>query len=730
MIPIRAQHSLQSARVAVAHDEKALYPTRTPYHPHTRYPEYLFSIKKVSAKRNSSYTLVRELFVQLGYDMEHFGTSQWNPLGKLIAPGQIVVIKPNAVLHYNQKKGEDVFASITHGSVLRPIIDYVYIALKGKGRIIIADAPLAHSDFDYWKQLMGLAEIVELYQQEKQFLIEVYDLRNLYVPYDQKKNFAPSTGRDIRVRDPFGYLEVDLKSQSEFRSFTEQDVRRLFGADYDRQTTVSKHLFGQHKYFVAKTMLEADVVISVPKMKVHCKVGTTLNIKGMVGTQGDKNYIPHHRIGPPSQGGDEFPEGPAIITVLNWWRMWLITHVLSKKTAFYDKVYQFLNMPYRLIIPVLDKYGKTFFGQDFRGVIYGGSWYGNDTAWRMSLDLLKINLYCDKHGQLHQKPQRTFFSVVDGIMAGQDDGPLAPTGFPAQMLIAGTNPLAVDVVTTHLMGFDSQKIKMYQKALQRKWLNFWGDIKHIDVQTADKSVRQAVQLGQSFYTFIAPKGWRKAMENTKRSTTMKTHYDQKYFAWQSKVGQFGGKANLFKFQPFIHASDTVLDFGSGGGFLLQNLHCRSKIGVEINPIARKAANQAGIKTVQSAREVNPNSVDVIISNHCLEHCERPIDELRALFPKLKKGGKIIIVVPCERRNQFSESDQNKHLYTWSPMTAGNMLAAAGFTVIQSEVIYHTWPLYYHLIQKFLGWPAFHLLSRINGRLFSEIIQVRAIGVKQ
>ena len=71
---------------------------------------------------------------------------------------------------------------------------------------------------------------------------------------------------------------------------------------------------------------------------------------------------------------------------------------------------------------------------------------------------------------------------------------------------------------------------------------------------------------------------------------MKTenYYNEDYFNdYQKKIGEFGGKANLFKFEEHIKNTDNVLDFGCGGGFLLSNLDCKYKAGIEINSIARK-----------------------------------------------------------------------------------------------------------------------------------------------
>ena len=101
----------------------------------------------------------------------------------------------------------------------------------------------------------------------------------------------------------------------------------------------------------------------------------------------------------------------------------------------------------------------------------------------------------------------------------------------------------------------------------------------------------------------------------------KTHYDSTYFnKFQKKVGELGGKMNKFKFDKHIKETDTVLDFGCGGGFLLNNLGCKKKIGIEVNDFARNyCINKFGIDCFMSLDEIENNSIDVIISNHCLEH---------------------------------------------------------------------------------------------------------------
>ena len=72
---------------------------------------------------------------------------------------------------------------------------------------------------------------------------------------------------------------------------------------------------------------------------------------------------------------------------------------------------------------LLDRVGT----QDETGAGVEGAWYGNDTVWRMSLDLQRLLRYGRADGTLDETPQRPIVSVTDAIVAGQGEGPLSPT---------------------------------------------------------------------------------------------------------------------------------------------------------------------------------------------------------------------------------------------------------------------------------------------------------------
>jgi uncharacterized protein (DUF362 family) len=432
----------------------APYAATAPYDPEEEYPESPIR-GRAHAAANPAYAGLRRLFIALGMDVERCGTADWNPLGEVVRPGDTVVIKPNFV-ESRHPRGGDLFAAITHPSLLRAVADYVYIALRGQGRIVIADAPQMDCD---WEQLMdatSLPRVQELYRRELGFELEVVDLRDFCVADPEEQ--AYSTNRRKLAGDPAGEVRFDLAERSRFFGVENHD--RFYGADYDRSETIRNHHGRVHRYAVSRTVLAADAVISVPKLKVHKKVGTTLNVKGLVGINTNKNFLVHYRLGTPSQGGDQLPDVGVGDRAFVGFQRFLYDKLLARRSPVADRVYHLMRVGYRHTFKRLVRPSAAVTNFD------GGNWHGNDTAWRMALDLLRVFLYGGTDGELHDTPQRRVFCVVDGIVGGEGDGPLSPDPAPAGCLVGGVTPLAVDLVATRLMGFDPLRIRQFRAAVE------------------------------------------------------------------------------------------------------------------------------------------------------------------------------------------------------------------------------------------------------------------------
>jgi hypothetical protein len=92
----------------------------------------------------------------------------------------------------------------------------------------------------------------------------------------------------------------------------------------------------------------------------------------------------------------------------------------------------------------------------------------------MAVDLNRILFYADAAGRVHDRPVRRFFSVVDGLVAGEGNGPLDPTPVPAGVILCGRNPVAVDAMAARLMGFDVHRLPIVWRAADARSLPLAG----------------------------------------------------------------------------------------------------------------------------------------------------------------------------------------------------------------------------------------------------------------
>jgi hypothetical protein len=274
---------------------------------------------------------------------------------------------------------------------------------------------------------------------------------------------------------------------------SDRDKVRFRVSDYDPDRTDGFHAWRKHQYIINSEILSSQVVFSVPKLKTHEKVGITTGLKGYVGGVGHKDCLAHHRFGPPRLNGDEYPDNGRFQVLLS---------------EFHDFVYR-RRYPAFLarVLEILDKNSRRFARIVLRRT-QSGAWGGNDTAWRMVVDLAHIMYYADIRGILCAAPQRRHIMLVDGIVGGEGDGPLSPSPVESRALFFSDNIAYGDSVAARLMGYDPASIPMLRYALH--------DGQLVDAPLAGegecflngKAVRFAEIRPILGRPFVPPRGWR------------------------------------------------------------------------------------------------------------------------------------------------------------------------------------------------------------------------------
>ena len=432
----------RKARTVVIEQVNTSYCCEPPFHPSQRFPEYQFE-NATSRGTNPAYDGVRQALLALGLDAERFGSPEWNPLGELVCPGSHVLLKPNLIRA--PIMGEKTWGCVvTHGSVVRAVLDYASLALKGLGQVTIADGPDTEQDFEAICHRSGLYDIVHFYRQHSDIQVDLVDTRS--------EHWVDRGGVILRrvqaPGDPLGSVTVDLGASSCFADVS--PTRRYYGADYDTRETNRLHGGGHHVYSFSRSALKADLVINLPKMKTHKKVGVTLSLKNIIGLTTHRNCLPHYTLGFPEEGGDQYDAR----TLKRLLELGILNRIKPHLVRASRPVLEMARLAKAL--------GERIF-QRTDQVVRSGNWWGNDTAWRMVLDLNRLFFYCDADGQLGQRSV-SYLSIVDGICAGEGNGPLYPEPVAAGLVVGGFNPVAVDTVCATLMGFQHRGIPVLKHA--------------------------------------------------------------------------------------------------------------------------------------------------------------------------------------------------------------------------------------------------------------------------
>lgn len=434
------------SEVFIEYREDSVYP-QTGWNPSRLYPEYPFGENNIQKEKNDVYDMVRSLLNMMGLDQKNFGRKCWNPLGTYIRPGDYVVIKPNFVMHLNENKKvkkNSMECLITHPSCLRALCDYCLIALKGRGEVVIADAPMQDCNLQTLLDKIHFTELLAFYHRQNK-KVSFADLRKYQSEFNVNKVIVN------RIYQKGKAVDVDMGSLS---LHERRSGARTYQVDnYASAETGQYHGEHRHIYSINQIVLKADVVINFCKPKSHRLAGFTAAMKNMVGIVFDKASLPHYTAGPVEEGGDAYLHASR--------RKKMISNLLEKKIEHENRQQIFRATFDRYAYVALILFERQF-GKD---PYLKGIWGGNDTIWRTVIDLNYIIRFADKEGKLHRNRQRKVLNFGDMIIAGEHNGPCRPQPKRLGILMASESAVAMDRTFCKMAGFWEEKIPMI-KALR------------------------------------------------------------------------------------------------------------------------------------------------------------------------------------------------------------------------------------------------------------------------
>lgn len=411
------------------------------------------------------------------------------PLGGVVLEGARVLVKPNLVLHENQGPW-GIEPLVTHGAFVRAVTEAALRA--GAREVTVGDAPVQGCDFDALLKATGLGVWAEELAAREPRFRGVRDFRRTVSTFEGGVRHAAEG-----VQSEERFVLFDLGAESLLEPITDgSDNFRV--TCYDPRLLARTHTKGRHQYLVAREIIEADVVINLPKLKTHMKAGVTCALKNLIGINGNKEYLPHHRLGGSERGGDCYPGGSRIKRALEYvFDRQNTTGSHAASRAWAGAATQLYRVLHRT-------------GGDRLGI--EGSWSGNDTIWRTCLDLNRILLYGRGDATVAEQPQRRVVHIVDAVVAGQGNGPLAPQPLALGLLLAGENAAAVDYVGARLLGYEPERIAIVRHALEEfRWplARFGAEEIRLVGALGEGSVESVVSAREQV-PVVYPLGWRDA----------------------------------------------------------------------------------------------------------------------------------------------------------------------------------------------------------------------------
>ena len=196
----------------------------------------------------------------------------------------------------------------------------------------------------------------------------------------------------------------------------------------------------------------------------------------------------------------------------------------------------------------------------------------------------------------------------------------------------------------------------------------------------------------------------------------------------------------------LKAGQNILEIGSGGGFALPELEKRQPCFFPLDiPMGnlKKIRDRADFPVFPCCADAyhlpfKTHTFDLIILAEVIEHLQDPSQVLKAIFPLLKQGGKLLVSVPYKEKISYQicihchrPTPTHSHLHSFDPKNMTELLQKAGFTPLKiskncNKVLNR---LHFNLWAKKLPFPWWKNVDRIFNRLIDKPISMIVLSSK-
>lgn len=168
------------------------------------------------------------------------------------------------------------------------------------------------------------------------------------------------------------------------------------------------------------------------------------------------------------------------------------------------------------------------------------------------------------------------------------------------------------------------------------------------------------------------------LSNLYKKRFLENEIEQKNKIWQVLCHNF--------FNKYIDREASVLDVGAGYCEFINNISCKRKIALDLNPDVKKYANE-DVEIVNEScfdiKSIKDNSIDRVFMSNFLEHMKNKqeiVDVITEAKRILKKEGKILILQPNIKYCGPKYWDFFDHHTPLTDTSLAEVLESSGFVV--------------------------------------------------